>query len=626
MGPGGRGVAMSVEGPACFRFESAVYFDEMDPLGVMHNSRFAVHVERAQSALFEELGYGWTDLSERHEDIGYVVRDIALGVHCTRVVAGRHVCGGDCGPTGANQRHVGVPLRRWRHPRGQRHAGGREGGRFRAARPVDRCVPGPVRLAGHWYAGAAAVIADLLLTDATVLTMAPQGSGVAPRAGAVALLGGRIVYVGPDDAGLTARRTVSLGGRCVVPGFHDAHQHMAWFGASLDEIDLSTPPVGSLEDVAAAIAAAVASTPADRWIVGNGYDENKIGGHPDRDLLERVAPGRRVLLTHTSGHMSVVSSAVLGELGIADRGCDVPGGTVVVDASGRPTGLLQEQAQNLLAPLRRPLAVDDVADAVARASDVYVQQGITSVVEAGVGGGWIGRTPVEVLAYQRASDAGRLSVRVELMVASAVLHALGGNDADDLGDGIDLGLRSGFGDDRLRLGPVKVFSDGSLIGHTAAMCSEFSDSPGVRGYLQDDAGALVDTIVSAHRSGWRVATHAIGDSAIDLVLDAYERCIRDYPRTGWGGRAGNPRRGTGSSTSASPGPIRWSGPRNSGSCRCRRGGSSARSATACGVRWGRNVLRGPTATPRCWRRGSSCREAAIAQSLMAGPCWASTTW
>ncbi len=384
------------------------------------------------------------------------------------------------------------------------------------------------------------MIADLLLTDASVLTMAPQRAGVAQRAGAVALLGGRIVYVGPDAAGLTARRTMSLGGRCVVPGFHDAHQHMAWFGASLDEIDLSSPPVSSLDDVAAAIAAAVASTPADRWIVGNGYDENKIGGHPDRDLLERVAPGRRVLLTHTSGHMSVVSSAVLADLGIADRGRDVTGGTVVVDASGRPTGLLQEQAQNLLTPLRRPLAVDDVADAVARASDVYVRQGITSVVEAGVGGGWIGRTPVEVLAYQRARDAGRLAVRVELMVASAVLHALGGNDADDLGDGIDLGLRTGFGDDRLRLGPVKVFSDGSLIGHTAAMCSEFSDSPGVRGYLQDDADALVDTIVSAHRSGWRVATHAIGDSAIDRVLDAYERCIRDHPRTGWGGRAGNP--------------------------------------------------------------------------------------
>ena len=382
-------------------------------------------------------------------------------------------------------------------------------------------------------------VADLLLTDATVLTMAPEASGVAPRAGVVAVLGDRILHVGPDDAGLTAKRTVSLEGRCVVPGFHDAHQHMAWFGATLDEIDLSTPPVGSLDDLAAAVATAAAITPADRWIVGNGYDENKIGGHPDRDLLERVAPGRRVLLTHTSGHMSVVSTAVLAELGLSEHGRDVPGGMVVVDGSGRPTGLLQEQAQTLLSPLRRPVGVDDVADAVARASDVYVRQGITSVVEAGVGGGWIGRTPVEALAYQRARDAGRLAVRVELMVASDVLHTLGGSDADDLGEGIDLGLRTGFGDDRLRLGPVKVFSDGSLIGHTAAMCSDFSDTPGVRGYLQDDADALVDTIVSAHRSSWRVATHAIGDAAIDLVLDAYERCVRDHPRSGWGGRPGN---------------------------------------------------------------------------------------
>ncbi len=384
------------------------------------------------------------------------------------------------------------------------------------------------------------MIADLLLTDAAILTMAPEGSGVEPRAGVMAILGDRVLHVGPDDAGLTAKRTVSLGGRCVVPGFHDAHQHMAWFGASLDEIDLSTPPIRSLDDVAAAIAAACANTAADRWIVGSGYDENKIGGHPDRDLLERVAPGRRVLLTHTSGHMSVVSQAVLAELGLSEHGRDVSGGTIVLDGSGRPTGLLQEQAQNLLAPLRRPVALDEIALALARASDVYVRQGITSVVEAGVGGGWIGRTPVEALAYQRARDAGRLAVRVELMVASDVLHALGGNEADDLGTGIDLGLRTGFGDDRLRLGPVKVFSDGSLIGHTAAMCSDFHDTPGVRGYLQDDAEALVDTIVSAHRSGWRVASHAIGDAAIDLVLDAYERCQRDHPRTGWGGRPDNP--------------------------------------------------------------------------------------
>ena len=443
--------------------------------------------------------------------------------------------------------------------------------------------------------------ADLLLTDATVLTMAPEGSAVAPRACVVALLGDRVVYVGQDDAGLTAKRTVSLGGRCIVPGFHDAHQHMAWFGASLDEIDLSTPPVHTLADLAGAVAAAAESTPGDAWIVGNGYDENKIGGHPDRDLLDSVAPGRRVLLTHTSGHMAVVSSAVLAELGLSDCGRDVSGGTIVVDASGRPTGLLQEQAQNLLGPLRRPLAVDDVVRAVARASEVYVRQGITSVVEAGVGGGWIGRTPVEALAYQRARDAGLLAVRVELMVASAVLHAVGGTDEDDLGDGIDLGLRTGFGDDRLRLGPVKVFSDGSLIGHTAALCHDFSDSPGVRGYLQDDADALVDTIVSAHRSGWRVATPTRSPAG---------------RTTGWRRPAAPPTR-VGRTTRTAP---RSSPARSANSSKVCARSNAARTAPRSGVRCSRDAIRrgSPSCTPgrahstRGWPGGCTrpCRRSA----------------
>ncbi|MEZ5114932.1 MAG: amidohydrolase [Candidatus Nanopelagicales bacterium] len=384
------------------------------------------------------------------------------------------------------------------------------------------------------------LVADLLLTDADVLTMAPPGSGLPARARCIAVLDGRVVHVGADaaGAGVTARRTVPLGGSFVLPGFHDAHNHMAWFGRGLGELDLSTPPVRTLDDLAAMVAAGAAAAGPDDWVVGNGYDENKIGAHPDRDLLDRVAPGRRVMLMHTSGHMCVVSSPVLAELGLADAGRDVDGGTVVVDAAGRPTGLLQERAQELVRPLRFPESRAALVDAIARAGAVYARQGITSVVEAGVGGGWIGRSPAEVGAYQEARDRGLLPVRVELMVASDVLHRVPAHDEDGLDLGVDLGIRTGLGDDRLRLGPVKVFSDGSLIGHTAAMSQDYSDTPGSRGYLQGDREALVDTIVAAHRAGWRVATHAIGDAAIDLVLDAYERAQREHPRAGWGGRPG----------------------------------------------------------------------------------------
>ena len=364
--------------------------------------------------------------------------------------------------------------------------------------------------------------ADLLLTNAWVRTLDGPDHGYVARS--VAIWRDRVVAVDED---VPAHRVVDLDGAVVAPGFHDAHQHLAWFGLSLAEVDLRLP---SLDDVYAAVAERAAGLGPDEWVVGAGYDENKLGAHPDRDALDRAAGGRRVWLKHTSGHMCVVSSAVLADLGLADAAVDVPGGLVVTDGAGRPTGLLQEQAQQLLTPLVLPYPVATLVDAIERGGRVALSQGLTSVVEAGIGGGWIGKSPVELAAYQQARDEGRLPVRVELMVAADALHGLAAHESDGLPLGLDLGLRTGLGDDRLRIGPTKIFSDGSLIGHTCALTEEFADTPGERGYLQDDADALRTRILDAHRSGWRVATHAIGDAAIDLVLDAYEEAQRRWPR------------------------------------------------------------------------------------------------
>lgn len=363
--------------------------------------------------------------------------------------------------------------------------------------------------------------ADLLLTNARVRTL--EGPGRGDVASAVAIWRDRVVALEE----VPARRTLDLGGAVVTPGFHDAHNHMAWFGLSLTEVDLRVPTLDALYD---AIAARHAAASPGEWIVGAGYDENKLGAHPDRDVLDRIAPGRRVWLKHTSGHMCLVNGPLLDDLGLADAPVEVPGGLVVVDEAGRPTGLLQEQAQQLLNRLVLPYPVATLADAIARAGEVYLSQGITSVVEAGIGGGWIGKSPVELAAYQLARDSGRLPVRVELMVAADVLHSVPAHADDDLPLGLDLGIRTGIGDDRLRIGPVKIFSDGSLIGHTCALTEDFADTPGERGFLQDDAEALRRRIIDAHRSGWRVAAHAIGDAAIDLVLDAVEEAQRLSPR------------------------------------------------------------------------------------------------
>lgn len=369
---------------------------------------------------------------------------------------------------------------------------------------------------------------DLLITNARVLTM----DAARPRTSAIAVVGNRVAALfdhAADAADLSAKRVVDLEGATVVPGFHDAHNHMAWYGLGLLEVDLSTPPVGSLEELYEAIAERADGLGRDDWVVASGYDQNKIGGHPDREILDRVGGGRKVWLKHTSGHMCFVSSPVLAELGIADRPVEIDGGLVVVDERGRPTGLLQEQAQTLVAGLVMPYRVADLESAIERAGERYLREGITSVTEAGIAGGWIGKSPVELAAYQDAYAHGRLPVRVELMVAHDALHAVPAHADDAMRLGLDLGIRTGFGDDWLRIGPAKVFSDGSLIGRTSAMCCDFDDAPGNRGYLQDDAARLTQRIVDLHVSGWRVATHAIGDAAIDLVLDAYEQALRERP-------------------------------------------------------------------------------------------------
>jgi predicted amidohydrolase YtcJ len=162
----------------------------------------------------------------------------------------------------------------------------------------------------------------VLLVNANVLTMDPGR----PRATAVAIAGGRILDLPDAPDQVSTGRVVDLRGATLLPGFHDAHNHMTWFGLSLTEIDLRSPGVGSLDELYAAVTRRAQATDPGGWVVGSGYDQNKIGGHPDRDALDRVAPGRPVWLRHTSGHMCVVNSPVLADLGLDAGPAEVPGG------------------------------------------------------------------------------------------------------------------------------------------------------------------------------------------------------------------------------------------------------------------------------------------------------------
>lgn len=210
---------------------------------------------------------------------------------------------------------------------------------------------------------------------------------------------------------------------------------------------------------------------------------------------------------------------------------DVPdGGVVAVDDEGRPNGLLEEQAQQLVRSLVHPRSVAEMAINLGFASDRYLSEGITSCQEAGVGGILGTAEPVEVAAYQQARRANRLRVRVTMMASVDALHGCAHHADDNEPFALDLGMHTGFGDDWLRYGATKIFADGSLMGCTAAMFEDFDGQPGNNGYLQMPEARLHEPILAAHRSGWQVATHAIGDRAVSSVLDAYESVLQQHPR------------------------------------------------------------------------------------------------
>jgi predicted amidohydrolase YtcJ len=363
---------------------------------------------------------------------------------------------------------------------------------------------------------------DLLVRNAVIVTV----DDAVPRARTLAVHHGRVLALDAD--GLRGTVEIDAQGAALVPGFGDAHNHMAWFGSSLEEVDLAgLTDLATLYDRVAERAATLAP---DAFVIGAGYDDTAIGGHPRRRELDRAAGGRPVVLKHRSGHVTTVNSPVLERIGVLDGTAVVPeGGVVVRDESGDPTGTLEEQAQNLAGALLVPYATDDLARAIGNASAVYAAEGLTHVTECGIGGGWVGRSPRELAAYQQARDTGALTVRVQLMPVADALHPVEGHATDPEGIGLDLGIRTGFGDDRLRIGPMKIFTDGSLVARTAAMRDPFCDRHG-HGYLQDDPELLRSRILGAHATGWRIAAHAIGDRAIDLALDAIAEMQRRHPR------------------------------------------------------------------------------------------------
>lgn len=376
---------------------------------------------------------------------------------------------------------------------------------------------------------------DLLLRNADIITMDPAR----PTASSLGIWQGRIVGLDDDVSGLDAVQVLDLAGATVSPGFIDAHCHTTWFGLGLAELDVSG--ARGLAELYALLQGAVTGvdgTGGDGWLFATGFSQTQHGGSfPDIDELDRITGERPLFMRHNSGHMAVVNTAALRLAGAESPSFPDPdGGAIVRDAAGRPTGLVQETAQELIQQLILPYSLEDIESALERATRYYASEGITSFTEAGVGGGWIGHSPAELAAYRRAVANGKLHARAQVMPVLDVLHDLDGHASDSPGaapSGLDLGIASGFGNEFLSLGPAKVFLDGSLLGETAAVSHEFcshgnKDNTGNVGYFQADPAQLRERIEGAYAAGWSIAAHAIGDRAIDLAVDIITECQATY--------------------------------------------------------------------------------------------------
>lgn len=328
------------------------------------------------------------------------------------------------------------------------------------------------------------------------------GDVTRPAAQALAVRNGEIVAVGSEAdvraAVGPATELVDLDGAAVIPGLYDAHIHTAQYAHSLTSVDLAG--TRSLAEALARIATRAAQLRPGAWLLGGRWNSNVWDPpvQPDRHALDAVCPDNPVALPTVDGHTTWVNSAALQLAGIDAATADPIGGHIVRDDAGRPTGILRETAAH---PLRRFTAVEDLGSLLRAGQQRLLALGITSVHDID---GEDCRT-----AYLEMRDAGDLKIRVHKAIRLEHLDAA-----------IAEGRRTGQGDDWFRTGPLKVFSDGALGSHTCHMSKPMRGGDhGIPIMPYDD---LVRVFRRAAEAGIAIATHAIGDQANHLVLNAYE--------------------------------------------------------------------------------------------------------
>ncbi|MBU8871688.1 MAG: amidohydrolase [Gemmatimonadales bacterium] len=361
-----------------------------------------------------------------------------------------------------------------------------------------------------------AKLATLVLTGGTILTLNTREPNPAPTT--VAIAGNRILYVGDEEGArsFVGSETVveDLQGAVIIPGFCDSHGHLYGLGKALAEIDLvGTPSAAKAVDLVRAEAEA---RPELEWLQGRGWDQNDWDGqkYPGRELLDAAVPDRPVMLRRIDGHAAWVNSEALRLAGIGKDTPDPEGGAILRDKSGAPTGILVDNAADLVRKIIPEVSDKETRRRVHLAVEHCLEYGITGVHEAGV-------TWQRAQLYRRMVDQSELHLRLYGMY-------------DDLAETLEHGLAAGpvsTPDGMLTIRAVKLYADGALGSRGALLLAGYSDQPGNFGLAVTPRDHLVEVAQRAGKAGFQVCTHAIGDGGNRLMLDVYEQVLGELNPT-----------------------------------------------------------------------------------------------